>query len=499
MLKLPLGAEEWWSVMRDRRFRVVVAGAGVSGLFMAETLKRAGLDFTVYEKAGEVGGTWRDNTFPGLFVDVLSRQYEFPFQPNCDWSRKYATATEIWSYIKKVARDRGLMKYIRFNEEIVAARFADGFWHIETSGGGTDAADAFICATGFLHKPLFPDISGRESFAGPSFHSARWDHSVPYAGKRWGVIGSGASGVQITEALAWAGVDVTQFIRRAQWVHIRDNPYSTWHERLKLRLPFLYRREQRRLWQFIIDNDQWRLKPGPQREAMEREYRSYLDHIKDPELKQKLTPDYNLGCTRIPKSDRNYYQAVQLPNAHIVKGEIARIEPHGIAMADGTEVGLDVLVYATGFDPHAYMRPMRVTGRNGTTIDEAWRERIYSYGGIALPGFPNLFMLYGPFAPVNNVPVPLGLEQEIASIMRLIDLAGDRRAAVAPTAAATERFLARLDTAFPGTVWVGGCKNWYTSDQPTPVLWPLPQSEHKAFFAELPTEDFEFVPTAEGE
>jgi len=165
--------------MADREFRVVVAGAGVSGLFIAETLKRARIDFTVYEKASEVGGTWRDNTFPGLFVDVLSRQYEFPFQPNYGWSRKYAPATEIWAYIKKVARDCGLTKFIRFNEEVVAARFTGGRWHIETAKGGTDVADVFICATGFLHKPLYPDISGRESFVGPSFHSARWITACP--------------------------------------------------------------------------------------------------------------------------------------------------------------------------------------------------------------------------------------------------------------------------------------------------------------------------------
>ena len=226
---------------------------------------------------------------------------------------------------------------------------------------------------------------------------------------------------------------------------------------------------------------------------------SYLDYIKDPELKKKLTPDYNLGCTRIPKSDKNYYEAVQLPNAHIVKGQITSIVPDGVVMADGTQVKLDVLVYATGFDVHAYMRPMNVTGLNGTTIHEAWKEKIYSYGGIALPGFPNLFMLYGPFAPVNNVPVPLGLDQEIACIMRLIGEARARSAAVAPTAAATDRFLARLGTAFPGTVWVGGCKNWYTSQQPTPVLWPFPQSEHKAFFEQVPVDDFQFIPSGQGD
>src|SRR5207245_10363945 len=168
----------------------------------------------------------------------------------------------------------------------------------------------------------------------------------------------------------------------------------------------------------------------------------------------------------------NSYQAVQLPNAHIVKGEIARIVPDGVVMTDGTQVTLDVLVYATGFDAHAYMRPMRVTGLNSTTIDEAWKEKIYSYGGIALPGFPNLFMLYGPFAPVNNVPVPLGLDQEIACIMRLIAEARARRAAVAPTVAATQKFLARLGGASPGTGWVGGCKNRHTSDHAAPVPGP---------------------------
>src|SRR5215469_7791095 len=469
--------------MADREFRIVVAGAGVSGLFMAETLKRAGIDFTVYEKAGEVGGTWRDNTFPGLFVDVLSR--------------KYAPATEIWAYIKKVARDRGLTKFIRFNEEIVAAWFTDGRWHVQTAKGRTDVADVFVCATGFLHKPLFPAIAGRESFAGPSFHSARWDHSVPYEGRRWGVIGSGASGVQITEALAWAGCDVTQFIRRAQWVHIRENPYATWRDKLKLRLPGGYAREQRRLWKQINELDSWRLYPGQLREQMEREYASYLDHIKDVDLREKLTPEYNLGCTRIPKSDRNYYEAIQLPNAHIVKGSITRIAPDGVVMEDGTHVRLDVLVYATGFDVHAYMRPMNITGLNGVTIDEAWNDKVYSYGGIALPGFPNLFTLYGPFAPVNNVPVPLGLEQEIGFIMQLIGEARRRGAAVAPTAAATDKFIAKLDAAFPGTVWVGGCKNWYTSKQPTPVLWPFPQQQHKAFLEQVPVEDFDFIPTGQ--
>jgi cation diffusion facilitator CzcD-associated flavoprotein CzcO len=188
---------------------------------------------------------------------------------------------------------------------------------------------------------------------------------------------------------------------------------------------------------------------------------------------------------------------VQLPNVHIESRGISRIVPKGVELADGTVAEFDVLVYATGFDAHAYMRPMNVTGLNGATLDELWKERIYSYGGIALPGFPNLFMLYGPFSPVNNVPVPIGLGQEIDYIMRLIRLARERQVAIAPTAAATQKFVARLDDAFPGTVWVG-CRNWYSDKSGTPILWPLPQDAHKEFFAQIATEDLEFIPVGRG-
>jgi len=483
--------------MTDRHFRVAVVGAGMSGLYMAEMLqRRADIDFTVYEKADEIGGTWRDNTYPGLFVDVLSRQYEFLFQPNYDWSRKYAPQAEIFAYIKKVARERGWYKHIRFDTEIVSARFdaAVGKWHLKTASGATDAVDFFVVATGFLAKPSYPEIEGCENFAGKAFHSARWDHSVPYDDKlRWGVIGAGCSGIQITEALAWKNVTVTQFVRRPQWIHVRENPHATWWERVKLRMPGQYRKKQSELWDFIIKGDAWRLKPGPERDAMEREFRSYLDVIRDPELKKKLTPTYHLGCTRIPKSDQNYYEAVQRPNATIETRKIARIVPQGVELADGTLTRLDVLVYATGFDTHAYMRPMEVIGLNGVSIDAVWRDNVFSYGGVGVPGFPNMFLLYGPFAPLNNVPVPIGLEHEIGYILRLMDEARRRGATVAPSAAATERFRARMRAAFPGTVWVG-CKSWYTDEEGTPILWPLRQDQHADFFAQARLEDLDFVP-----
>ena len=477
--------------MADREFRAIVIGAGMAGIAMAEHLKRAGIDFTVYEKAAEVGGTWRDNTFPGLYVDVLSRQYEFPFQPNLDWSRKFAPGSEVQTYLRDVADRRGLRQYIRFAEEITEARFVDGRWRIRTANGGTDVADMLVCATGFLRVPLYPQIEGMESFAGCAFHSASWDHSVAIPGKRWGVIGGGASGVQITEALAHEDCEVTQFIRRAQWVQIRDNPASTDTERERLREPGAYDRIQRELWDAYSQSDSWRLFPGALREKMERDFRGFLDVIRDPELKRKLTPAYHLGCTRIPKSD-GYYEVVQQPNVHIETTHIERIDPEGVRLTDGRLVPLDVLVYATGFDAHAYMRPMKVVGLDGLDIDTLWKDGVFSYRGVGLPGFPNLFLLYGPFAPVNNVSVPLGLEQEIDYILRVVALARERDASVMPRAAATEEFVSRIRAALPGTVWVG-CSNWYSDQTGTPILWPMLQDEHTALLRDIALDELEFV------
>ena len=493
----PISNRHWGTLWRydmaEQPFRVVVVGAGMAGLFMAEKLAQAGIEFVVFEKAGEVGGTWRDNTYPGLYVDVLSRQYEFPFRPNYDWSRKFAPGTEIQDYILRVADERNLRKYIRFGEEIVSARFDKGLWYLQTAKGEAVTCNVFIAATGFLYKPAYPDIPGRDSFNGPAFHSACWDHTIPHKGRRWGVIGGAASGIQITEALAWEGVDVTQFIRRAQWIHIRENPRTNLWERLFLRLPGAYRYRQRKLWDMIVAGDKWRLEPGPAREAMQKEYLGYLETIRDPELRRKLTPEFHIGCVRIPKSDRNYYEAVQRPNVYLEFGTIARIVPDGIEMKDGKKHELDVLVYATGFDAHAYMRPMQVTGTNGLSIDELWAKKIFSYGGVALPGFPNLFMLYGPFSPVNNVPVPLGLDQEIDYLMKLIDRAKRTGVSVAPTQAATQKFVEHVEQGMPNTTFVG-CHNWYRDDAGTPILWPFSQDDHKAFLASINWEDFEVTP-----
>jgi cation diffusion facilitator CzcD-associated flavoprotein CzcO len=414
-------------------YKAAIIGAGISGLFMADRLLRAGIAVTVYEKAAELGGTWRDNTYPGLYVDVLSRQYEFPFRPNFDWSRKFAPQPEIQAYLLTVARERGWRRHIRFDTEIVEAIFESGRWRIRTSGGETDSVDVLISATGFLREPKLPDIAGREDFAGPAFHSARWDHDVALEGKRVGVIGSGASGIQIAETLAVSGINVTHFVRRPQWIHVRDNPRSTLLGRLALRLPFAYRLRARHLWKWLGGMDLWRTQPGPARDAVALELAKPLEAMRDADLREKLRPRMPVGCVRIPKSDKNYYAAMELPNAQVETRRIARIEPDGVRMDDGALLGFDVLVYATGFDAQAYMRPMRLIGMDGVSIDDVWRHGVFSYRGVSLPGFPNFFMLYGPFSPVNNVPIPIGLDQQTAYILRVIATAKARNAVAAPS------------------------------------------------------------------
>lgn len=478
--------------MESKPVRAIIVGAGIGGLACAEKLRGAGFDVTVYEAAGEVGGTWRDNTYPGLYVDVPSRQYEFPFRPNHDWSRRFAPGPEIQAYIRRIADECALRPLIRFDQNVLSARYAEGRWHIATAAGLRDSADLLVCATGFLRVPVFPDIPGQETFNGPSFHSARWDHAVPIEGKRWGIIGGGASGIQITEALAKRDCTVTQVIRRAQWVHIRENPPYTAEECRARRRPGAYERERRELWDAYSIADAWRLRPGPQRAQMERDYRGFLDAIRDPVLRAKLTPDYHLGCTRIPKSDQNYYLAVQQPNVRIENRRIARVVPTGLEFSDGARLDFDVLVYATGFDAHAYMRPMTVEGPGGVTVDALWKDRVFSYNGCLLPGFPNLFLPYGPFSPVNNVSVPLGIDQQLDYLLALLAIARERGAAMMPTREATDRFVQRIEAALPGTVWVG-CRNWYADQSMTPVLWPLPQDDHTRLLERVVVGDFELV------
>jgi cation diffusion facilitator CzcD-associated flavoprotein CzcO len=475
---------------------IVIIGAGMSGLFMGHTLDEAGLPYTIYEKAGEVGGTWRDNTYPGLHVDVITRSYEFPFARSSKWSRRYAPGSEIQAYLRKLAEDFRITERTVFNTEVTEAVWTDGRWRLTFADGEVRWAEVVFAGTGFLRIPVIPQFPGRDSFAGSAFHSARWDHSVDLAGKRIGVVGTGSSGLQIVSELGARGHDVTHFCRTPQWVQVKENPKISRLEQLLLEIPSLGRFWDRKMARLKVKTDgseNWRLRPGPEREEMTKRFLADLEReVPDPELRAKLTPNYALGCKRVPKSP-NYYRVIQQPNVHMVFGPLSRVEPTGIVDAEGTLIELDVIVWATGFDSHAYMRPMNVVGVGGVSVNDLWREHVYSYRGIALPSMPNFFLLSGPFAPVNSLAIPGSLRDEAGYLMRLLEIVRTERVALAPTAEVTAKFVSEVADAANLTTYAL-CDNWYRDRGGAPVLWPWTKAEHAEQYRVLDRSEFDVYP-----
>lgn len=476
--------------------RVGIIGAGMSGLFLAHHLEQASIPYAILEKREAAGGTWHDNTYPGLHVDVITRSYEFPFARRNYWTKRYAPGEEIRRYLTEFARDEGIQKNIRFNTEVRLATWEDGAWTLTLHDGSTETFDAVVSATGFLHVPKRATFPGVDTFAGNSWHSSEWDHTVDLEGKRIGVVGTGSSGIQIVSELGKRGHDVKHFIRTPQWIQVKENPKISALERLLLRVPALATYWDNRMAKLRLETDgpeTWRLVPGPDRDEMNKRFRDKLEEeIPDPVLREKLTPKEPLGCKRIPKSP-DYYRVVQLPNVEPVFGGIQHVEPAGVVDQEGTLHELDVIVFATGFDTHAYMRPMDVVGPDGLTVDKLWSEGVYSYRGVGLPGMPNFFLLNGPFAPVNSIAIPTCLRDEVGFLMKLFEVIGREDVALAPTEEATDAFCGHLRAALPATTY-SLCDNWYTDQGGTPIIWPFTRTEHVDQYAQLDPSDFDRFP-----
>ncbi|GAA4743546.1 NAD(P)/FAD-dependent oxidoreductase [Nocardioides endophyticus] len=487
----------------EQPLKAAVIGAGMSGLFLGYHLKQAGYDFTIYEKRAAVGGTWDANTYPGLHVDVLTRNYEFPFARSFHWTKRYAPGSEVRQYLADFARTQGLLDHAIFETEVISGVWEDDRWTITLSDGTSDRVDVLVSATGFLRMPSLPKVPGVESFGGKQFHSSQWDHSIDLhrKGQRFAVVGTGSSGVQITTALGEMGHDVTQFIRSPQWMQVKENPPYAWWEKLVLRVPALARRYDQKMAELRVrtdGNETWRLVPGPDREEMNRRFRAMLEReIPDPELRAKFTPRETLGVKRIAKTP-SYYRVVQQDNVTPVFGGIREVVVDGIVDEHGVKHELDVIVWATGFDAHAYMRPMSVTGVGGLTIEEAWSGGVEAFKAIGVPHFPNFFLLCGPFAPVNSISIPTTLAHEVDYLMRLLREVERHRQAYAPTEAATRDFLDEVRAALPGTTYSEG-NNWYSQTVGTPVIWPFTRQKHIDQYAELRLSDFEAYPLAASE
>jgi cation diffusion facilitator CzcD-associated flavoprotein CzcO len=458
------------------RPHVAIVGAGVSGLAMAIKLTDAGIPFTVFEKADEIGGTWRDNTYPGLVCDVPAAVYTYSFERNPHWPRWLATGREIQRYIEGVCEKHGLREHIRFATEVVEARWVDEQWRLRTADGDERRFDAVIHATGFLHRPRYPEIPGIETFAGAAFHSARWDHGVELSGRRVGVIGTGSTGVQLVTALAGNAAHVTMFQRTAQWIFPMGNPRIPMPMRKALaRWPGLSERWMQMLVRAIGD---WFLSPAATRPGLQRRVfgwacRRNLGTVRDRDLRARLTPTYQPLCKR-PVMSTTFYRAIQRPDAVLVDTGIDHICPEGVVTSDGRLHELDVLVLATGFHAHAYMRPMRVVGEQGVTLEQAWQNGPHAYLTVAVTGFPNMFTLMGPHSPLINVPVHETVELQADYIVRLLELLGRPDiSSAAPSADAAERWLTDIRAAMVPTVWANGCQSWYIGPDGVAVQWPF--------------------------
>jgi cation diffusion facilitator CzcD-associated flavoprotein CzcO len=481
---------------RDLRFAVI--GAGMAGVLTAIKLTEAGLDdFTVYEKGDSVGGTWRENTYPGLSCDVPSHLYSYSFRPNPDWSHVYSPGTEIREYFQNVAREFDVERRVRFGEEVVRAEFGDGQWHLETAGGHHDVVDVVIAATGVLHHPRYPDIEGLDSFSGACFHSARFDHSVRLDGARVGIIGTGSTAVQMVVALAERVGHLALFQRTAQWVMPATNPAFTDDERRNFNDHPEELQELRDKLEQAFDGfaDGVVDAGSPLMQMVAAACRANLeDNVSDPELRERLRPDYQAACKRLIAAD-GFYQAIQHPNAELVTEKISRVEPGGVRTVDGVLHELDVLVLATGFRVDSFMRPMELVGRNGTRLSEVWAQRPNAYLSISIPDFPNFFMLNGPNGPVGNFSLIGVAELQLGYILQLVDLlrSGQYRE-VSATWDAMERHEAARVEAAKGTVWSTGCRSWYLDDRGVPAVWPWPFSRFREEMRAPQLDQYELVP-----
>jgi cation diffusion facilitator CzcD-associated flavoprotein CzcO len=440
-------------------------------------LHQAGYDdVTVFERGERVGGVWNHNTYPGAACDVPSHLYEFSFEPNPRWSRRYAPQAEIQAYVEDVASRHGVLDRIRTNTEVTGARWDEGRgkWVLQTSAGEHEA-DILITACGQLSVPTVPPIPGLDSFEGPAFHTAEWRHDVDLAGKRVAVVGTGCSAIQTVPAIAPIVEQVDVYQRSPGWtIPKMDFVYKERTKRLFERFPVLQRMDRAALFAFMdlgaagMTRHRWMLAPF---RAMAR--RQITKAVSDPELRRKVTPSDEVGCKRLMLTDE-WYPTLTKPNVELVSDRIAEVTANGIRTEDGAERPADVLVLATGFKSHGFVAPMEILGADGASLAEAWAGVPRAYLGMSVPGFPNMFLLYGPNTNGGTGSVIDTIE---AGSRHVIDALGQMQRSDARRIeirrAVADAFDRELRAALSGTVWHTGCTNWYVDENGNdPNQWP---------------------------
>ena len=465
------------------RTSVVVVGTGFAGLGTAVRLLESGrADFVVLERGADVGGTWRDNTYPGCACDVPSHLYSFSFAPNPDWTRAFSPQPEIEAYLQRVARERGVLPHVRFGTELLDARWDDvtATWTVETSRGSV-VTDVLVLGTGGLSEPSVPSLPGLEAFGGTTFHSATWDHDHDLTGERVAVIGTGASAIQFVPHVQRRAARTTVFQRTAPWVMPRrDRAISGLERRLYRALPAAQKANRAGLY---VGRESWLLgftvQPALMRVAERMALRLLSKQVPDPALRATLTPTYRLGCKRVLLSN-DYYPALAQPDVDVVTERIVEVVESGVVSeaADGSRTlhEVDTIVFGTGFKVSNPPVAARVTGRDGRRLSEVWAQTgMTAFHGTTVAGFPNLFFLVGPNTGLGHTSIVYMIESQIAYVVdALARMEAAGVAAVEPRPELQEAWNVSLQADLQGTVWnSGGCSSWYLDDAGrNTTLWP---------------------------
>ena len=451
--------------------RVLIIGSGFSGLCLGIHLKRAGIErFTLLEKSDRIGGTWRENTYPGAACDVPAFLYSFSFEPKTDWSRKWAQQDEILAYMEHCFDAYAIRPHVRFGFEVESARFDenDGVWRVRSTGGETLEAEILVSGVGQLSRPYTPDLPGLEDFAGVRFHSAQWNHDVPLEGRRVAVIGNAASAVQFVPEIAKQASHVSVFQRSANWIFPKnDKLYSEAEKRRYARHPWLAKLY--RWWIWLSFEARFPLFRGNAgfRKRLEDYARGPIEEIPDEALRRVLVPDYPIGGKRILTSD-DYYPTLCREHVELVTAGIERITPRGVLDRSGTEHPADVLILGTGFETTHFLAPMELEGRGGRHLDEDWKRAAKSYLGITTPGLPNFFMMYGPNTNLGHNSIIFMIECQTHYIMQCIEwIRGENLQWIDLRPEALEAYDAVLQRELARTVWAQTGKSWYKNDDGT--------------------------------
>jgi cation diffusion facilitator CzcD-associated flavoprotein CzcO len=448
-------------------YRVVIVGAGFGGIGMALALQRAGIDdYLIVDGGDELGGTWRDNTYPGAACDVPASLYSYSFWPGRP-SRRFPGQPETLGYLQEVSAQRGLGQHTRFDSRVASAEFDERLarWNITLEGGATLHANALVSAVGQLNRPALPDIAGRADFAGPSWHSARWNHDVDLAGKRVAVIGTGASAIQFVPEVAKAAAHVDVYQRTAPYVLPKpDRPYRNAEQLIFDRFPVV--RKVDRLRTFLYGElltSGFVLSPKLLAQPMRMWRRQLDEQIADEKLRERCVPGYVMGCKRVLFSN-DWYPALARENVDLVTDAIDRVAPSGVVTADGTVREADVIIYGTGFQTLDFLAPISVTGLDGRELHETWRDGAEAYLGITVSGFPNFFMLYGPNTNLGGNSIIYMLEGQIGYALggiRALEDDGLDWLDVRPEV--QNSFNKWVKAASRTSVWESGCTSWYTT------------------------------------